>query len=182
MAKNTNNIPIKDGVKADNSTYSSNKIHGIINTATGNIIDDTSEGSDDSTYSSNKILELLENISNVENLFNKTGIYSDEYIKSEDGSIDSYNGWTRTGYIEIKPDVNYILVNGGGGFSNYNAFYDADHTFISSLSIPSGSSNIGLKDITSLIPSNAKYMAFSAVDSTFFLSGLFNDLPLTSDS
>ena len=65
MAKNTINTPIKDGVKADNSTYSSNKIHGIINTAAEGIIDDTSEGSNDSTYSSNKILELIASISTL---------------------------------------------------------------------------------------------------------------------
>lgn len=66
MAKNTISTPIKDGVKADNSTYSSNMIEKIVKNAADAIIDDSSEGSDNSTFSSAKIIELISQVPGLE--------------------------------------------------------------------------------------------------------------------
>lgn len=58
MAKNTISTPVKDGVKADNSGLSSNKIEEIAGKVSSLVIDDN-ETSTDKTFSSNKILSLL---------------------------------------------------------------------------------------------------------------------------
>ena len=58
MAKNTVSTPIKDGVKADNSTYSSNKIEALLGAVADLIIDDDAV-SETSTWSSTKISTLF---------------------------------------------------------------------------------------------------------------------------
>lgn len=58
MAKNTIFDPTKDGVKADNSGYSSNQIDKMIEESAAAVIDDDAAG-DDTVYSSAKIYSLL---------------------------------------------------------------------------------------------------------------------------
>lgn len=58
MAKNTIFDPTKDGVKADNSGYSSNQIDALIGQSAAAVIDDDAAG-DDTVYSSAKIYSLL---------------------------------------------------------------------------------------------------------------------------
>lgn len=58
MAKNSIFDPTKDGVKADNSGYSSNQIDELINESAAAVIDDDAAG-DDTVYSSAKIYSLL---------------------------------------------------------------------------------------------------------------------------
>lgn len=58
MAKNSIFDPTKDGVKADNSGYSSNQIDTLINESAAAVIDDDAAG-DDTVYSSAKIYSLL---------------------------------------------------------------------------------------------------------------------------
>lgn len=58
MAKNSIFDPTKDGVKADNSGYSSNQIDKMIGESAAAVIDDDAAG-DDTVYSSAKIYSLL---------------------------------------------------------------------------------------------------------------------------
>lgn len=58
MAKNSIFDPTKDGVKADNSGYSSNQIDKLIGESAAAVIDDDAAG-DDTVYSSAKIYSLL---------------------------------------------------------------------------------------------------------------------------
>ena len=58
MAKNSIFDPTKDGVKADNSGYSSNQIDKMIGESAAALIDDDAAG-DDTVYSSAKIYSLL---------------------------------------------------------------------------------------------------------------------------
>ena len=58
MAKNSIFDPTKDGVKADNSGYSSNQIDKMIGESAVAVIDDDAAG-DDTVYSSAKIYSLL---------------------------------------------------------------------------------------------------------------------------
>ena len=58
MAKNSIFDPTKDGVKADNSGYSSNQIDTLIGQSAAAVIDDDAAG-DDTVYSSAKIYSLL---------------------------------------------------------------------------------------------------------------------------
>lgn len=58
MIKNTNFPPIKDGVKSDNSTYSSNKIEKLLGAVADLVIDDDTI-SETSTWSSAKINSLF---------------------------------------------------------------------------------------------------------------------------
>ena len=58
MAKNTIFDPTKDGVKADNSGYSSNQIEKMVVSSAAGLIDDET-ASDDTVYSSAKIYSLL---------------------------------------------------------------------------------------------------------------------------
>lgn len=58
MAKNSIFDPTKDGVKADNSGYSSNQIDTLIEESAAAVIDDDTAG-DDTVYSSAKIYSLL---------------------------------------------------------------------------------------------------------------------------
>lgn len=58
MAKNSIFDPTKDGVKADNSGYSSNQIDKMIGESAAALIDDEAAG-DDTVYSSAKIYSLL---------------------------------------------------------------------------------------------------------------------------
>ena len=58
MAKNSIFDPTKDGVKADNSGYSSNQIDKMIGESAAALIDDDASG-DDTVYSSAKIYSLL---------------------------------------------------------------------------------------------------------------------------
>ena len=58
MAKNSIFDPTKDGVKADNSGYSSNQIDTLIEESAAAVIDDDAAG-DDTVYSSAKIYSLL---------------------------------------------------------------------------------------------------------------------------
>ena len=54
MAKNSIFDPTKDGVKADNSGYSSNQIEKMVVSSAAGLIDDET-ASDDTVYSSAKI-------------------------------------------------------------------------------------------------------------------------------
>jgi len=56
--KNTISTPIKDGVKADNSTYSSNMIEKLLGSVVNLVIDDDTI-SETSTWSSAKINSLF---------------------------------------------------------------------------------------------------------------------------
>ncbi len=59
-----------------------------------------------------------------ENLHDSSEDVANTYIN---GSTEtSYNGWTSTGYIPVKPDTYYKVANTPG--NNYNAFYKSDKT------------------------------------------------------
>jgi len=58
MAKNTITTPVKDGVKADNSGYSSNQIEKMVSSSVDGLINDEA-ASEGSLYSSAKIYSML---------------------------------------------------------------------------------------------------------------------------
>ena len=77
-----------------------------------------------------------------------------EYIKIEDGTVDTYNTWSRTDYINIG-FCNRLSVK-STVYSQYNYFYDENKVPISPFNITlQGSSAI----VT--VPNNAKYMRLS---------------------
>ena len=80
------------------------------------------------------------------------GIQSGKYIDT-DGSEVTYSTWSATDYLEVSGDtiVFYIGSNSGG---NYSAFYDVNHTFISSFSY-----TVGKMQVT--VPTGAKYFRLS---------------------
>lgn len=79
------------------------------------------------------------------------------YISDSDGSVVSpYNNWSYTDYISLS-NIGTLteLYTAGAGTSKYNAFYDENKNFISSITVP--------KDTPYAIPipSNAAYVRFS---------------------
>ena len=74
-----------------------------------------------------------------ENLHDSSEDVANTYIG---GSTEtSYNGWTSTGYISVKPDTYYRVMNTPG--NNYNAFYKADKTSAkNSVIIPTSSNSV----------------------------------------
>lgn len=76
-----------------------------------------------------------------------------EYIKT-DGTVDTYNTWTRTDYIDIG-FCNRLSVK-STVYSQYNSFYDADKNPISPFNITLQSSSALV-----IVPDNAKYMRLS---------------------
>lgn len=80
-------------------------------------------------------------------------VFNNSYVKTN-GAVSSYDGYTRTDYINVEGvDVLTIQVPAA---SDYNAFYDASKTFIdgSNFSVVSGSNTVS-------VPYGAKYLMMS---------------------
>ena len=79
----------------------------------------------------------------VNNIISGYGLYT------VDGSLTASDAWFVTDFIEVKPNTSYT----SSGFStNYKAFYDENHNFIS-----------GITEKTATTPSNAKYMRMNGL-------------------
>ena len=75
-----------------------------------------------------------------------------EYVDQTNGNFVSYNGWSRTGYIDLD-SYEYLLAE-GLTVCPYNAFYNSDKQFIIGFATTTTETRIN-------IPTNAKYMAVS---------------------
>lgn len=87
-----------------------------------------------------------------DDLFDGT-LISNTYIDKTNGSLVPYNGWSSTDFIDVSK-INDFYICGAVAFSSdrdYNAWYDGDKNFISSLWLSS--------HIT--VPSTAKYVRIS---------------------
>lgn len=73
-----------------------------------------------------------------------------EYVKT-DGTIEAYNGWARTGYLNIS---RFEVLNITKRAGIYNCFYDANKEFISSITLVNGTTRVN-------VPDNAKYIIVS---------------------
>lgn len=95
----------------------------------------------------------------VDELAGETGIavgYSlvaNEYVSASDGSFLSYNGWSRTDYIDISA---YSSIKIEGTATGYNYFYAADKSPVSNLNLVLTGSTLDLSNYPT-----AKYIALS---------------------
>ena len=80
--------------------------------------------------------------------------YIDNEYVNTDGTFTTYNGWSRTDYIDCSSVESFRYKNTGRA-SNYNAFYDENKTFIEMFPIQT----LELGDRTK--PVNAKYFVLS---------------------
>ena len=79
-------------------------------------------------------------------------IIKNEYVEYSDGKIYPYNGWDRTDYVDIS-NYSEIVVQ-TTYYSNYNAYYNANHEFITNFAV-----NATRRMLT--IPSGAVYAILS---------------------
>lgn len=78
-----------------------------------------------------------------------------EYIEVNKGTEEAYTGWHRTDYIDISKDKNPLLFrNATSGTGRYNAFYNAEKTFI-------GYFTLNADNLTVTKPDDAAYMRLS---------------------
>ena len=78
-----------------------------------------------------------------------------EYIKREDGTVDTLASYHRTDYIEVVPNSFINFTCSGNYDVKYNAWYDSSKAFVSAFSTAQNAS----RDI--LVPANARYMRLS---------------------
>lgn len=99
-------------------------------------------------------------------------LISNTYIKTN-GDADSYAGWSSTDYIEVNKLQKVLRITSTTASNgNYNAFYNASKTFISSFSISAGTNDIS-------VPYNAAYVRLSnttASLSTYIIESLMGYL------
>lgn len=107
---------------------------------------------------STEILKNIESIS-VNNLLPLHKTYFDKYITDTDGTLTDYKNWVSTDYIDIS-ELDILIAYSNAG-TKYCAFYDNAKKFISNF-------NINEKRWKSIkIPTNAKYIRISNIDSEF---------------
>lgn len=83
-------------------------------------------------------------------------LISNIYIDTSNGSEIAYNGWSATDFIDISDNSDGVIYRLGRiSQATYNAFYDSEKNFISS--IPT----VGINNGGNTIPANAKYVRFS---------------------
>lgn len=80
-------------------------------------------------------------------------LIADTYI-TNNGQAVTYGGWSATDYLDLNGSA-YVYRVGKIAAVNYNAFYDSNKTFISFFGA----------DSIRAVPSNAKYVRFSGVNS-----------------
>lgn len=83
-------------------------------------------------------------------------IIENEYVDKNTGTFITYNGWSRTDYMNCD-GVNMITHKGVTYSSPYNAFYDANRNFIDSFRMQASA---GANDIE--VPENASYFIISS--------------------
>ena len=102
-----------------------------------------------------------------------------EYVGIPDGAFISYNGYTRSGYIEVQPSETiyyYTSVQ-----SAYNIFYDENHQKIKNQIMYTGTLSDG-SDRYMYAPDNAKYFAFSNTDAGFEDTKIWRNPQIIDDS
>lgn len=88
------------------------------------------------------------------NLLDESTCTAKRYIRKTDGTVQTSNNWSATGYIPVLPGASYVLsgiVNSSSSVAGY-AFYEGDKTYISG-----GASNV----YTFTAPSNAAFVRIS---------------------
>lgn len=124
-------------------------------------IDDTlsvSGKAADAAVTGKKIDSLKEDVANLKNgkLVYPLDWIDGEYVVTETGEFEKYNGWERTGYIPIFQDAKVLYVdsqNVDSASNKYNAFYDENKKVIEYFRIINGNKVS--------IPSNSRYFAIS---------------------
>lgn len=96
-------------------------------------------------------------------------LVNNEYVKT-DGTFDTYNGWSRTGYVDFSSMEKLYITKERGG--DYNCFYDSEKVFISSFRLNNGRNEIWP-------PDDAKYLVIS--DSDSYMDTLSIDGELKND-
>lgn len=116
-----------------------------------------------------KVLSLSPNFEEFKNgvyLYDKA-LVPNSYVATN-GNIVVYEGWCRTDYIPVKSN-NVIHFNNTVS-SQYNAFYDANKSFVSAFTIGVGA------DIAKTVPSNARYMICSNSNSAMQSLEIWSDV------
>lgn len=73
-----------------------------------------------------------------------TNYVENSYVDTSNGNFVSYNGWARSGYINVS--LFESLVINTNRASVYNGFYDKDKSFIRSFSLIVGNNNVSVPD------------------------------------
>ena len=99
--------------------------------------------------------------------FTGVTLTANTYIDENNGTQKSSNNWSSTDYIEIQGSE--MTFAGGlvryGSNSKYNAFYDANKTYISGFNC--------YNDLPVDIPNNAKYMRLSCQTNYFSMTNYY---------
>lgn len=108
-----------------------------------------------------KSTEILKNIEsvNVNNLLPLHKTYFNKYISDTNGALIDYKNWVSTDYIDIS-ELDILIAYSNAG-TKFCAFYDNAKIFISNFNI----NEKRWKPIK--IPTNAKYIRISNIDSEF---------------
>lgn len=110
------------------------------------------------------------------------GYVDDSYVKT-DGTFASYNGWSRTDFIDISKFTNVVIDIDRTGTTSYiyNALYssNSESAFVEKMTLVNGSNNIK-------IPENVKYMVLSnttnALKTTYKISGYIDASELVKNN
>lgn len=115
-------------------------------------------GADGVTYDSageavrGQLSAIGEKLDQVSNDFLSFRTIDGEYVEHSDGSFTSYNGWSRTDYINLAHCTRVIITTPLKSF--YNAFYDEGYNFVKYILTQEGTTEIE-------VPDGARYLILS---------------------
>lgn len=84
----------------------------------------------------------------------KGNLVPNEYIK-DDGSVGTYNGWSRTTYIDVSQTSEIDIVSSGDSSGTYNAYYNGEKATLGIFRFSEGLSH-------KVLPEGTKYIRMSA--------------------
>ena len=103
------------------------------------------------------ISDVKKDLSEYRNGILAPRLVSNSYVTVQ-GDISSYNGWSRTDYLDCGL-YDKLLINNGGTTSGFNCFYNESKGFISAFTLRQGNNTIS-------VPANAKYFICSNNDAS----------------
>ena len=110
---------------------------------------------------------------------NKGELTPNEYIK-DNGTPASYNGWSRTTYIDVSETNEIDIISTGSSEGRYNAYYNEEKTVIGIFSFADGKSHKVLPEGTKYIRMSAPTAVMESVELLYTLSIFKNANELNS--
>ena len=110
---------------------------------------------------------------------NKGELTPNEYIK-DNGTPASYNGWSRTTYIDVSETNEIDIISSGSSNGRYNAFYNEEKAVIGIFSFADGKSHKVLPEGTKYIRMSAPTAVMESVELLYTLSIFKNANELNS--